>query len=124
MDEAVDMALAYTPFPATICGYLCPNPCMRSCTRQINEMAPVDASRIGKASIKAGVPALPELSGKNCRDRRQAAGLSIAWQLRLKGHDAVVYDRSKMLGGKISALIPASRIQKTCCLRNWNVSER
>ena len=25
VDEAVDMALAYTPFPATVCGYLCPN---------------------------------------------------------------------------------------------------
>ena len=26
VDEAVDLALAYTPFPATVCGYLCPNP--------------------------------------------------------------------------------------------------
>ena len=113
VDEAVDMALAYTPFPATICGYLCPNPCMQSCTRQINEMAPVDTSQIGKASITAGVPPLPELSGKKIAVIGGGpAGLSIAWQLRLKGHDAVVYDRSKILGGKISALIPASRIPK------------
>ena len=111
VDEAVDMALAYTPFPATICGYLCPNPCMQSCTRQINDMAPVDTSQIGRASINAGVPELPELSG-----RRVAvigggpAGLSIAWQLRRQGHEAVIYDRSKILGGKISALIPESRI--------------
>ncbi|MFP4049517.1 MAG: pyridine nucleotide-disulfide oxidoreductase, partial [Desulfovermiculus sp.] len=33
VDEAVDLALAYTPFPATVCGYLCPNLCMQSCTR-------------------------------------------------------------------------------------------
>jgi glutamate synthase domain-containing protein 3 len=51
VDEAVDMALAYTPFPATVCGYLCPNLCMQSCTKQSALMAPVDVTRIGKASI-------------------------------------------------------------------------
>ncbi len=113
VDEAVDLALAYTPFPATICGYLCPNPCMQSCTRQINDMIPVDTSQIGKASIKAGVPELPELSGKRIAVIGGGpAGLSIAWQLRLKGHDAVIYDRSKILGGKIASLIPESRIPK------------
>jgi len=113
VDEAVDLALAYTPFPATICGYLCPNPCMQACTRQINDMVPVDTSQIGKASIKAGVPELPDLSGKRIAVIGGGpAGLSIAWQLRLKGHDAVVYDRSKSLGGKIAAVIPESRIPK------------
>ncbi len=111
IDEAVDLALAYTPFPATICGYLCPNPCMQACTRQINDMVPVDTSQIGKASIKAGVPDLPDLSGKRIAVIGGGpAGLSIAWQLRLKGHDSVVYDRSKSLGGKIAAVIPESRI--------------
>ena len=33
VDEAVDLALSYTPFPATVCGYLCPNLCMQACTR-------------------------------------------------------------------------------------------
>ncbi len=113
VDEAVDMALAYTPFPATVCGYLCPNPCMQSCTRQIGKMVPIDTSLIGKASIKAGVPKLPELSGHRIAVIGGGpAGLSIAWQLRLKGHEAVIYDRSKILGGKISAVIPESRIPK------------
>jgi len=86
---------------------------MQSCTRQINEMAPVDTSQIGRASIKAGVPDLPDLSGKKIAVIGGGpAGLSIAWQLRLKGHDAVVYDRSRILGGKISAVIPESRIPK------------
>lgn len=111
LDEAVDLALAYTPFPATICGYLCPNPCMQACTRGINEMPPVDTTQIGRASITAGVPALPPLSGRKIAVIGGGpAGLSIAWQLRLKGHDAVIYDRSKTLGGKIAAVIPESRI--------------
>ena len=74
MDEAVDLALAYTPFPATVCGYLCPNLCMTGCTRGISSMASVDVKQIGKASIKAGVPDLPPLSGKTGRRHRRRAG--------------------------------------------------
>jgi NADPH-dependent glutamate synthase beta subunit-like oxidoreductase/glutamate synthase domain-containing protein 3/NAD-dependent dihydropyrimidine dehydrogenase PreA subunit len=113
IDEALDLALAYTPFPATVCGYLCPNLCMQGCTRQLQKMAPVDVTVLGKASIKAEAPALPPLS-----DKRVAvigggpSGISMAWQIRLKGHDAVIYDMDKTLGGKIASAIPSSRIPK------------
>jgi NADPH-dependent glutamate synthase beta subunit-like oxidoreductase/glutamate synthase domain-containing protein 3/Pyruvate/2-oxoacid:ferredoxin oxidoreductase delta subunit len=113
VDEAVDLALAYTPFPATVCGYLCPNLCMQSCTKQASLMAPVDVTQLGKASADAPAPALPELSG-----RRVAvigggpAGISVAWQLRLSGHEAVVYDTAPTLGGKIAASIPENRIPR------------
>ncbi len=111
VDEAVDMALAYTPFPATVCGYLCPNLCMQSCTRQGLRMAPVDVTQLGKASLKAQLPELPPLSGKKLAVIGAGpAGLSVAWQLRRKGHEAVLYDRSRELGGKITAAVPKSRI--------------
>jgi glutamate synthase domain-containing protein 3 len=64
MDEAVDLALSYTPFPATVCGYLCPNLCMSSCTRHSAFMAPVDVRGLGKASLNAAVGELPPLSGR------------------------------------------------------------
>jgi NADPH-dependent glutamate synthase beta subunit-like oxidoreductase/ferredoxin len=38
------------------------------------------------------------------------AGISVAWQLRLMGHEAVVYDLEKVLGGKMSTAIPEHRI--------------
>ncbi|MEJ2040146.1 MAG: FAD-dependent oxidoreductase [Desulfosarcinaceae bacterium] len=111
VDEAVDLALAYTPFPATVCGYLCPNLCMQSCTKQMALMAPVDVTRLGKASLKAGTPQLPPLSGRKVAVIGGGpAGISTAWQLRLKGHEAVVYDTSALLGGKIASSIPGSRI--------------
>jgi NADPH-dependent glutamate synthase beta subunit-like oxidoreductase/glutamate synthase domain-containing protein 3/Pyruvate/2-oxoacid:ferredoxin oxidoreductase delta subunit len=111
VDEAVDMALAYTPFPATVCGYLCPNLCMQSCTKQAALMAPVDVTQLGKASLAAGLPTLPPLSGKKIAVVGGGpAGLSMAWQLRLQGHEAVVYDLAGRLGGKIAAAIPGSRI--------------
>jgi NADPH-dependent glutamate synthase beta subunit-like oxidoreductase/NAD-dependent dihydropyrimidine dehydrogenase PreA subunit len=111
VDEAVDLALAYTPFPATVCGYLCPNPCMGACTKGASLMAPVDVTLLGKASIEAGMPELPPLSGTRVAVVGGGpAGLSLAWQLRLKGHEAVVYDTSKTLGGKIATSIPSNRI--------------
>ena len=111
LQEAVDLALAYTPFPATICGYLCPNLCMQACTRGQSGLSPVDVPSLGKASLEAELPELPPLSGK-----RMAVigggpgGISAAWQLRLRGHEAVVFDMEKELGGKLTAAIPSARI--------------
>jgi NADPH-dependent glutamate synthase beta subunit-like oxidoreductase/glutamate synthase domain-containing protein 3/NAD-dependent dihydropyrimidine dehydrogenase PreA subunit len=111
MDEAVDLALSYTPFPATVCGYLCPNLCMSSCTRQSAFMAPVDIRGLGQASIKAGLETLPPLSGhKVAVIGGGPGGISVAWQLRRSGHEATVYDTSAVLGGKIASAIPNSRI--------------
>jgi len=113
VDEAVDMALSYTPFPATICGYLCPNPCMQACSRQSAFMTPVDITELGKASIAARLPELAPLGGKKIAVVGGGpAGISVAWQLRQKGLEAVVYDMSETLGGKIASAIPESRIPK------------
>lgn len=113
MDEAVDMALAYTPFPATVCGYLCPNVCMTACTRQGAIMPAVDITKLGQASIDARIPELPPLTGgKVAVIGGGPAGISVAWQLRRAGHEATVFDMSGVLGGKISALIPENRIPR------------
>ncbi len=111
VDEAVDLALAYTPFPATVCGYLCPHVCMQSCTRAGEDIPAVDVSQLGQASLKAQPPNLPPVSGGRIAILGAGpAGLSVAWQLRLLGHEPVVYDRGDKLGGKISQVIPGSRI--------------
>ena len=111
VDEAVDLALNFTPFPATVCGYLCPNPCMQACTRQSERMLPVDITQLGKASISASLPQLPEISGKSIGIIGAGpAGLSIAWQLRLKGQAVTVFDTAGAIGGKIASVIPLSRI--------------
>ncbi len=110
--EAVDLALTYSPFPASICGYLCPNLCMKGCTRGLSKMVPIDITMLGKASLDAELPELPAvLSGRKIAIIGGGpAGLSVAWQLRQMGHEPVVYDMSEELGGKITSLIPQSRI--------------
>ncbi len=115
IDEAVDLALAYTPFPATVCGYLCPNPCMQACTRQSAFMTPVDVTQLGKASIDAHLPDLPPDTGKKIAVIGGGpAGISVAWQLRMKGHQATIFDFSPASepGGKMSSVIPSERIPK------------
>ncbi len=113
VDEAVELALNYTPFPATVCGYLCPNPCMAACTKQSAFMPSIDIKQLGKASIAATAPAVPEVSGKKVAVIGGGpAGISVAWQLRMAGHDPIVYDTAPTLGGKIAAVIPESRIPK------------
>jgi NADPH-dependent glutamate synthase beta subunit-like oxidoreductase/NAD-dependent dihydropyrimidine dehydrogenase PreA subunit len=114
VDEAVDLALAYTPFPATVCGYLCPNLCMEGCTRSTQQhMAAVDITKLGREGHKSKTPDLPPLSGKRVAVIGGGpAGISVAWQIRMKGHEAVVYDMAKTLGGKIASAIPYSRVPK------------
>jgi NADPH-dependent glutamate synthase beta subunit-like oxidoreductase/glutamate synthase domain-containing protein 3/NAD-dependent dihydropyrimidine dehydrogenase PreA subunit len=111
VDEAVDLALAYTPFPASVCGYLCPNLCMQSCTRQISAMAPVDVTQLGQACLKARLPGLPPPGDKKIAViGGGAAGISVAWQLRQQAHQVTIYEVAKRLGGKITQVIPQSRI--------------
>jgi NADPH-dependent glutamate synthase beta subunit-like oxidoreductase/glutamate synthase domain-containing protein 3/NAD-dependent dihydropyrimidine dehydrogenase PreA subunit len=113
VDEAVDLALGYTPFPASVCGYLCPNLCMQSCTRQISAMAPVDVTQLGQASLKAKLPDLPPQSDKKIAIIGGGpAGISVAWQLRQKSHQVTIYEVARTLGGKITQVIPQSRIPK------------
>uniref|UniRef100_A0A7C2IC76 4Fe-4S dicluster domain-containing protein n=1 Tax=Ammonifex degensii TaxID=42838 RepID=A0A7C2IC76_9THEO len=111
VDEAVNLALAYTPFPATVCGYLCPNLCMQGCTRRLAKLAPPDVRKLGRARLEAKLPELPPLTGGRVAIVGGGpAGISAAWQLRLRGHEAVIYDMQERLGGKLSAIIPKTRI--------------
>ncbi|MDD5169900.1 MAG: NAD(P)-binding protein, partial [Syntrophales bacterium] len=111
MDEAVNLALNYTPFPATVCGYLCPNLCMQNCSRQIVRMPTLDVPGLGKASLEAKTPTPAPASGKTIAIIGGGpAGLSAAWQLWMMGHSPVVYEAEKNMGGKITATIPKSRI--------------
>jgi NADPH-dependent glutamate synthase beta subunit-like oxidoreductase/glutamate synthase domain-containing protein 3/Pyruvate/2-oxoacid:ferredoxin oxidoreductase delta subunit len=110
-DQAVDLAMFYTPFPATVCGYLCPHLCMQHCTRQTAGLPSLDIGLLGKASLQATPPEPAPATGRKIAIiGGGAAGLSVAWQLWLKGHKPVIYEARKRLGGKITDHIPRSRI--------------
>ncbi|MFU8768472.1 MAG: FAD-dependent oxidoreductase [Desulfotignum sp.] len=113
VDEAIAMGLSHTPFPATVCGYLCPSPCMASCTRHQQGMVPVYVRDLGRAGETVPPPQPDQKT-----DRKIAVigggpgGLSAAWHLTLKGHTVTVFDTGAAIGGKISSVIPGSRIPR------------
>ncbi|SLM30660.1 putative pyridine nucleotide-disulfide oxidoreductase [Desulfamplus magnetovallimortis] len=115
-DEALTMGLKYTPFPATVCGHLCPSPCMASCTKNLQYMTPVNVRLLGRAGEKTNLPEIPEITEKSGRKiaviGAGPGGISAAWHLTLKGHDVALFDESNQIGGKISSVIPDSRIPK------------
>lgn len=113
VDEAIAMGLAHTPFPATVCGYLCPSPCMAACTRQEQGMAPVNVRDLGRAGENVPSPEPEEQTGKKMAVIGAGpGGLSAAWHLTLKGHSVTVFDTGSAIGGKISSVIPGSRIPR------------
>ncbi|MBN1474787.1 MAG: FAD-dependent oxidoreductase [Syntrophaceae bacterium] len=111
VDEAVSLVLQYSPFAATVCGYLCPNLCMQNCSRHLVNLPAVDIRVLGKASLEAQEPKRESATGRKIAIiGGGAAGLSVAWQLWLAGHEPVIFERRKQLGGKIAETIPKSRI--------------
>jgi NADPH-dependent glutamate synthase beta subunit-like oxidoreductase/glutamate synthase domain-containing protein 3/NAD-dependent dihydropyrimidine dehydrogenase PreA subunit len=111
IDEAISMGLEYSPFPATVCGYLCPSPCMASCTRNLSYMSPIDVRLLGRA----GQDIKPPKPGKKSKKKVAVigagpGGISAAWHLTLKGHTPTVFDTGKAIGGKIATVIPESRV--------------
>jgi NADPH-dependent glutamate synthase beta subunit-like oxidoreductase/glutamate synthase domain-containing protein 3/ferredoxin len=113
IDEAISMGLEYTPFPATVCGYLCPSPCMASCTRNQNYMTPIDVRLLGQAGEKIKLPKTAKKSKKKVAVIGAGpGGISAAWQLTLKGHTVTLLDSGSKIGGKITSIIPGSRIPK------------
>ena len=111
IDEAISMGLTYTPFPATVCGYLCPSPCMASCTRNQATMTPIDVRLLGRAGKDVSPPKPAKKSNKKIAVIGAGpGGISAAWHLTLKGHTVTLFETGKTIGGKISSAIPDSRI--------------
>ncbi len=108
--EAVELVLNYSPFPASVCGEVCPNPCMDACTRQFIDL-PVSMPELGKLSLDAKPPQPKIDTGKKVAVIGGGpGGLSAAWQLRLKGHNPTVIEADIEVGGKLRQVIPTDRL--------------
>jgi NADPH-dependent glutamate synthase beta subunit-like oxidoreductase/glutamate synthase domain-containing protein 3/ferredoxin len=117
MKEALDLVLKYSPLPATVCGQICPNLCMQSCTRgRIDQ--PLNIKELGSLALKQPAPKPAKKTGhKIAVIGGGPAGLSAAWQLALKGHTVDLYEAEDKLGGKIELCIPRERLPHKILLK-------
>lgn len=114
LKEAVELVLEYSPFPACVCGNLCPNLCMEECSRgYIDE--PIKFNELGLMSRDVPAPEMPANSEKSVAIiGAGVSGLSAAWLLRKQGFKVTVYDKDSEIGGKLRQVIPFERLSKEC----------
>ncbi len=110
LQEALELVLQYSPLPATVCGQICPNLCMQTCTRgQLDE--PVHIDNYGLLALDLPAPKRAEPTGHSIAIIGGGpGGLSAAWQLALKGHSVDLYEAADKLGGKLEICIPRERL--------------
>ncbi len=111
-EEAYRLVLEYTPFPASVCGAVCPNPCIQNCSRQAVDEG-IDMSLLGRAALDAPAPETKEAVGKKVAIVGGGpAGMSAAWQLAQEGIEAHIFEKDSKLGGKLAQVIPWERLPK------------
>ncbi|MCE5313250.1 MAG: FAD-dependent oxidoreductase [Nitrospiraceae bacterium] len=110
LTEALELVLQYSPLPATVCGEICPNLCMQSCTRRHID-TPLAIDRLGSLALELPAPKkAPATNHRVAVIGGGPAGMSAAWQLALKGHIVDLYEETDRLGGKIELCIPRERL--------------
>lgn len=111
--EAAAAVLMRTQALPSVCGRVCPAPCMRECNREAFDGAVnirslerwiSDQSVLKLANEPAAVPRRVAVVGGG------PAGLSAAYQLALRGHAVTIYEGGPALGGVLLNGIPAFRL--------------
>ncbi|GBE41008.1 NAD-dependent dihydropyrimidine dehydrogenase subunit PreT [bacterium BMS3Bbin09] len=116
LQESMELVLQYSPLPASVCGEICPNLCMQSCTRgQLDK--PYNIKEMGRASLDLKAPKPAKKTDKKVAVIGGGpGGLSAAWQLALKGHNVDLYEAEGKLGGKLELCIPRERLPQKVLL--------
>ena len=100
-------------------GRICPHPCESTCNRKHREESiGINAVEhvIGEHGIKAGLKLHP--AGKDTGKHvaiigAGPAGLSVAYQLRRKGHAVTIFDFNQKPGGMMLYGVMAYRVERS-----------
>lgn len=110
LTEALKLVLDYSPFPASVCGQVCPNLCVDECSRKHVDV-PVKTAELGLLSKDIKVaPPKKELNKKIAIIGSGVSGLTAAWHLRRMGYTVDVFEQDEVIGGKLKQVIPSDRL--------------
>jgi 2-oxoacid:acceptor oxidoreductase gamma subunit (pyruvate/2-ketoisovalerate family) len=111
--EAAAAILLRTQALPSVCGRVCPAPCMNDCNRKSFDGA-VNIRSLERWIADHAAFSLPRQAGGTPRNFAVVgggpAGLSAAYQLALRGHLATIYEAAPELGGVLRYGIPAFRL--------------
>lgn len=112
LSQALELVLDFSPFPASVCGQVCPNLCVDECNRKYIDQ-PIKTDALGKLSkdIKANKPN-QEINKNVAVVGSGAAGLGAAWHLRKLGYQVDILEQDKVFGGKLKQVIPEERLER------------
>lgn len=119
-DSAANVLLRTQPLPS-VCGRVCPAPCMQGCNREAFDGA-VNIRSLERWIADHSVQALTPQA--TAQPRRFAvvgggpAGLSAAYQLALRGHTISLYEAGPALGGVLRNGIPSYRLPQDVLQRD------
>lgn len=114
---AVNMVRKDNPLP-TACALVCEHPCERRCRRGLLD-APINIRGIKKFAVDSCAADKAPVPARSAQTNRRVAvigggpsGLTCAYFLSLMGHDVVIFEARKRLGGMLRYGIPAYRLPR------------
>jgi len=113
ISKALKLVLEYSPFPASVCGQVCPNLCIDECNRKYIDQ-PIKMAELGKLSLDVKINHIKKIKNKKIVVIGSgAAGLGAAWHLRKLGYEIDVLEQDEVFGGKLKQVIPEERLERT-----------
>jgi len=110
--EALELVLEYSPFPASVCGQVCPNLCVEECNRKYIDQ-PIKMAELGKLSKDIKINKVTKENNKKIVIIGSgAAGLGAAWHLRKLGYKVDILEQDEIFGGKLKQVIPQDRLER------------